>query len=155
MSIHIPIEERQRLPWHRRLLPLAAVGVAHLIGRLPPHRIRRVLTRCARGARPATYTEAATARQAVVSVSVRCAGRGCLPRSIATALLCRAHGTWPTWHTGVRTQPFTAHAWVEADDQPVNEPHTTTHIHPLITVAPKSGPVAGKNRTFPSSRKQA
>ena len=93
MSIHIPIEERQRLPWHRRLLPLAAVGVAHLIGRLPPHRIRRVLTRCARGVRPATYTEAAAAREAVVSVSVRCAGRGCLPRSIATALLCRAHGT--------------------------------------------------------------
>jgi Transglutaminase-like superfamily len=136
MSVHIPIEERHRLPWYRRLLPLVAVGTAHLIGRLPPRRIRRVMTWCAHCTRAATYAEAAAARQAVVAVSVRCAGHGCVPRSIATALLCRAHGTWPTWRTGVRTQPFIAHAWVEAEDRPVNEPHTTAQMHPLITIAP-------------------
>jgi hypothetical protein len=140
MSIHIPIEQRHRLPWHRRVLPLIAVGAAHLIGRLSPRRIRRLLTFCARDARPASYAEAAAARQAVVSSSVRCAGHGCVPRSIATALLCRIHGTWPTWHTGVRTQPFTAHAWIEAEGRPVNEPHTTSQIHPLITIAPKHVP---------------
>ncbi len=140
MSVHIPIEERHRLPWHRRLLPLAAVGAAHLIGRLPPRRIRHLLTRCARVARPATYVPAAAARQAVVAISVRCAGQGCLPRSIATALLCRVHGTWPTWHTGVRTQPFTAHAWVEAEGQPVDEHHTTSQLRPLITIPPGRRP---------------
>ena len=67
MSVHIPIEERHRLPWHRRLLPLVAVGAAHLIGRLSPRRIRRLLTWCAHRAQPATYVEAAAARQAVRS----------------------------------------------------------------------------------------
>ncbi|MGH3982067.1 MAG: lasso peptide biosynthesis B2 protein [Pseudonocardiaceae bacterium] len=140
MSIHIPIEERHRLPWHRSLLPLAAAGAAHLIGRLAPRRIRRLLTWCAQAARATSYTEAAAAHQAVVAVSVRCAGHGCPPRSIATALLCRTHGSWPTWHTGVRTIPFTAHAWVEAEGQPVDEPHTTAQTRPLITVAPNPTP---------------
>ncbi|MGH3821226.1 MAG: lasso peptide biosynthesis B2 protein [Pseudonocardiaceae bacterium] len=85
---------------------------------------------------PDCTAAAAAARQAVVAVSVRCAGHGCLPRSIATALLCRAHGAWPTWHTGVRTLPFAAHAWIEAEGRPVDEPHTTTQMRPLITVAP-------------------
>ena len=45
-----------------------------------------------------------------------------MPRSIATALLCRMSGTWPTWRVGVRTvAPFSAHAWVEAEGKPVDE----------------------------------
>ncbi|TVL90274.1 lasso peptide biosynthesis B2 protein [Streptomyces sp. SAJ15] len=61
------------------------------------------------------------ARHAVVAVSVTCAGQGCLQRSVATALLCRLAGTWPDWCTGIRTNPFLAHAWVEGDGEPVGE----------------------------------
>ena len=125
-----------RVEPHRRVLALLAVGAGHLIGRLPPARIRRVLTVAARGARPASYAEASRARRTVTAVSVRCAGEGCLPRSIATALLCRVGGSWPTWHAGVRTIPFRAHAWVEADNRPVDEPVSTTQMRPLVTVAP-------------------
>jgi hypothetical protein len=71
-----------------------------------------------------------------VAVSVLCAGEGCLQRSLATALLCRLRGTWPTWCTGVRTMPFSAHAWVEADGEPVDEPHPAGHYRPVITVPP-------------------
>ena len=70
-----------------------------------------------RGARPATYEQAKAARDTVVAVSLTCAAReGCLPRSLATVLLCRLHGSWPAWCVGARRlPPFAAHAWVEAE----------------------------------------
>lgn len=57
----------------------------------------------------------------MVTVSVQCAGQGCLQRSLATVLLCRAGGRWPDWCTGVRMEPFRAHAWVEVDGEPIGE----------------------------------
>ncbi|MBD0672607.1 lasso peptide biosynthesis B2 protein, partial [Streptomyces sp. CBMA156] len=87
---------------------------------------------------PAGHAEALAARQAVVALSMRCAGQGCLQRSIAAALLCRTRGSWPTWRTGVRTAPFRAHAWIEADGTPVGEPPEIAHFHPMITVEPLS-----------------
>ncbi|GGS14184.1 hypothetical protein GCM10010252_62030 [Streptomyces aureoverticillatus] len=60
----------------------------------------------------AGYEEALRARQEVTTVSTLCAGRYCLQRSLATALLCRMRGHVPTWCSGVRTTPFGAHAWV-------------------------------------------
>ncbi|MGQ0719273.1 MAG: lasso peptide biosynthesis B2 protein [Pseudonocardiales bacterium] len=61
-------------------------------------------------------------------------GKGCLQRSIAATLYWRAHGTWPTWCTGVRTNPFGAHAWIQVGDQPIGEPHPadpSSPSHPL------------------------
>lgn len=89
-----------------------------------------------RGARPATYGEAHLARTEVMSLSVACAGEGCLQRSLATALLCRMRGSWPTWCTGVRTQPFAAHAWVEAEGIPVGEETALAQYRPIMTVPP-------------------
>src|SRR3712207_3106579 len=103
------------------------VAAARLLSTRSPQRIRKVLTRLRRGARPATYEEACIARQAVVSVSLACAGReGCLARSLATTLLCRSNGYWPTWCLGARRlAPFYAHAWVEVDDVMRSEEHTS------------------------------
>ncbi|EQD88249.1 transglutaminase superfamily protein [Saccharopolyspora erythraea NRRL 2338] len=92
---------------------------------------------------PATAGQASAAREQVVSVSLRCAGQGCLQRSIATALLCRARGTRPTWCTGVRTQPFAAHAWVEAEGRLIGEPHPKGHYTPL-TVPPTAAGATGR-----------
>ncbi|WP_435854848.1 lasso peptide biosynthesis B2 protein [Streptomyces triculaminicus] len=39
-------------------------------------------------------------------------------------------------HRGVRTPPFAAHAWVEADGQRVGEPHDTATYRTLLTVPP-------------------
>jgi transglutaminase superfamily protein len=137
MSTPIPLSERERLLPHRRLLPLCAVGAARLLARLSPRSLRRVLTMLARGATAASYAQALAARREVVSVSILCAGEGCLQRSVATALLCRARGTWPTWCTGVRTRPyFKAHAWVEADGRPVDEPEDTDLLKVVISVPP-------------------
>ncbi|MEE1943206.1 lasso peptide biosynthesis B2 protein [Streptomyces sp. TRM 70361] len=118
----VPYEPRS-VPLPHRLAARFAVGCAHLLAVLPPGRIRAVLGPLRRGARPATVAEAAAARETVVAVSLVCGGRyGCLPRSLATVLLCRMRGRWATWCVGARARPpFAAHAWVEAEGVPVGE----------------------------------
>ncbi|CQR59434.1 lasso peptide biosynthesis B2 protein [Streptomyces leeuwenhoekii] len=138
MSTPAALVKRRKLPFHRRVLPLVAVGVARLLSRTKPARLRAILSYARRGAAPATVEQAMAARQAVVAVSQRCAGQACLQRSIATALLCRARGSWPTWCTGVRTSPFEAHAWIEAEGRLIGEPYPDGHYRPLLTVPPVS-----------------
>ncbi|MER7001086.1 lasso peptide biosynthesis B2 protein [Streptomyces sp. NPDC000410] len=125
---------RRRLPLRRRPAALLATAAARLIVALKPRRIRRVLSVVRRGAAPATMRQALAAREAVVAVSARCAGEGCLQRSVATALLCRMRGVWPEWCTGVRTAPFRAHAWVEVDGLPVGEPHRPGEYQRMMVV---------------------
>ncbi|HET9254104.1 MAG TPA: lasso peptide biosynthesis B2 protein [Pseudonocardiaceae bacterium] len=136
MSVPVALEHQYRLPPQQRILALLVVGAARLLATRRPRRVRRVLELIRRGARPATAAQALTARQAVVAVSVRCAGNGCLQRSIAAALYCRAHGSWPTWCTGVRTSPFASHAWIQVDDQPIGELYPAGHYRPLLTIPP-------------------
>ncbi|MFI9722364.1 lasso peptide biosynthesis B2 protein [Streptomyces sp. NPDC052396] len=136
MSGVVPHRARVRLSPGRRLLALLAVAVARRLARKPPARIRAILARLSRGARPATYAQARAARRTVVAVSLHCAGdQGCLPRSLATVLLCRAQGTWPAWAVGVRARPpFAAHAWVEAEGRMVEEEADPSYFRALFSV---------------------
>ncbi|MGW3966097.1 lasso peptide biosynthesis B2 protein [Amycolatopsis sp. NPDC005003] len=127
-------EPRIALGWRRQVTARVAVGAARLLIRLPPGRLRKALRVISTGARPATAAQALAARQATVSVSARCAGQGCLQRSVATALLCRLRGRWPDWCTGVRTQPFRAHAWVEVDGAAIGEYEDMRGFRPTMTV---------------------
>ncbi|MFD1148852.1 lasso peptide biosynthesis B2 protein [Saccharothrix hoggarensis] len=141
MSTQAALPDRSRRVGPRlRVLCWVITAVARGVARLPPQRIRSLLTVLSAGARPAGHAEALAARDAVTAVSLRCAGPGCLPRSIATALLCRVKGSWPTWRVGVRTAPFSAHAWVEAEGRPVGEPPGTELLHVLMTVRPAPRP---------------
>ncbi|MEU9338863.1 lasso peptide biosynthesis B2 protein [Streptomyces sp. NPDC048290] len=138
MSAPLALPSRSRLPVHRRAAPLVAVAVARVLCGATPRRLRRVLHVLRRGAAPATAAQARAARSAVVSVSARAAGgSGCLQRSLATALLCRSRGTWPTWCTGVRTDPFSAHAWVEAGGALIDEPFPPGYYHVVFQVPPE------------------
>ncbi|NYI07611.1 lasso peptide biosynthesis B2 protein [Allostreptomyces psammosilenae] len=134
MTISVTLENTGRVPWRRRLAARLAVALARPLAALPPRRLRRALALASRGARPATVEQAAAARLAVVSVSVHCAGQGCLRRSVATALLCRLGGGWPDWCTGVRTEPFRAHAWVEVAGRPVGERDEIRHYRKTMVV---------------------
>ncbi|MDJ1131435.1 lasso peptide biosynthesis B2 protein [Streptomyces iconiensis] len=137
MSFDTTLADRRPLPLRQRPSAALAAVAARLLATRSPHRITRVLTAVRTGARPATADEALAARDAVVRISRRCAtDSGCLPRSLATVLLCRLRGTWPTWCTGVRTQPFSAHAWVVAGGQPVGEPRSAGTYTPVVTVPP-------------------
>ena len=94
------------VPPPRRIVTYLAVGGARLLATQSPRRIRTVLGWLRRGARPATFDQAKAARDAVVAVSLVCAAReGCLARSLATMLLGRLGGQWPTWCVGARRLP--------------------------------------------------
>lgn len=122
-----------------------AIALAFLLARLKPHRLAVVLRFLSRGARPAHLDAATTLHELIVSTSPKCAGwRGCLPRSIAIAMLCRCRGTWPTWCAGVRrTPPFAAHAWVECQSQVVGECLPPSAYAPLIRI---EAPVGGRTQ---------
>ncbi|GAA3671322.1 transglutaminase superfamily protein [Lentzea atacamensis] len=124
------------VPLRRRIAARLAVTAATPLAHLKPRTLRRILSLLRRGAKPAPYDTAKAARDAVLAVSLRCLGpQGCLPRSVAVALLCRMSGTWPTWCAGVRVMPpFGAHAWVEADGVPVDENLPAQYFRPLMTV---------------------
>lgn len=124
------------VPFGRRIQVRTMVAAARLLSTRSPQRIRTVLTWMHRGTRPATHEETRNARQAVVSVSLACAGReGCLVRSLATTLLCRAHGYWPTWCLGARRlAPFYAHAWVEVDGVMIGEDYPADYFRTFFTV---------------------
>jgi hypothetical protein len=135
MSVPMRPPSESGPPFRRRLAALGSVAAAHLLTKLSPRRVRTALTLLSRGARPVGDTaQVRTARDAVVAVSRHCAGEGCLQRSVATVLLCRLRGVWPTWCAGVRTDPFRAHAWVEVDGVPVGEPYPPGYFHPLMAV---------------------
>ena len=56
-------------------------------------------------------------------------------KSLATVLLCRWRGAWPTWCVGVRRlPPFGAHAWVEAEGVAVGEDYPPDYFRTLFTV---------------------
>ncbi len=124
------------IPWPTRALTRLAVGAGRLLATQSPRRIRTVLQWLRQGARPATVDEAKAARDAVVTVSLACAGReGCLPRSLATVLLCRARGHWATWCVGARRMPpFGAHAWVEVDGAAVGESYPPDYFRTFFSV---------------------
>jgi hypothetical protein len=124
------------VPLPRRLLAYIVIALARLLATRAPHRIRALLGWLRRGARPATYEEAKAARDTIVAISLICGAReGCVPRSLATVLLCRVRGTWPAWTVGVRRlPPFAAHAWVEADGRMVEEDYPPDYFRRLLQV---------------------
>ncbi|MEW2114894.1 lasso peptide biosynthesis B2 protein [Streptomyces sp. NPDC005474] len=142
MTTPSALERPTGVPFPRRLTARLVLIPALALSFLPPRRIRAVLHLVCRGATPATAAQAKNARDAMCAVSLRCAGpKGCLPRSLGAALLCRLGGSWPTWCTGVRVvPPFTAHAWVEVDGRPVDEGVPDDYFTRLITVSPGSRP---------------
>ncbi|TDD27623.1 lasso peptide biosynthesis B2 protein [Actinomadura sp. KC06] len=140
MTVPSALHRPSGIPPSRRAAARAAVALARLLAFLPPGRVRTVLAVVRAGARPATYEQARAARETVTGVSLACLGpRGCLPRSLATALLCRLGGAWPTWCVGARTlPPFGAHAWVEAEGRLVEENVPDGYLAPLMTVPPRT-----------------
>ncbi|MFF7445899.1 MULTISPECIES: lasso peptide biosynthesis B2 protein [unclassified Streptomyces] len=138
MTTPSALERPTGVPLTRRLAARLVLPVAVLLSLLPPRRIRAVLGVVRRGAPPATPAQAKNARDAMCGVSLLCAGpKGCLPRSLGAALLCRLTGSWPTWCTGASVvPPFNAHAWIEAEDRPIGEDVPDGYFTRLLTVGP-------------------
>lgn len=136
MSDVLPYEVA-RVGIRDRIAVKTAVAVGRLLAHAPPRTLRAVLGTAARGALPASYAQARAARDTVLTVDAFTrGGSACLPRSIATALICRSRGVWPSWCVGVlATPPFTAHAWVAAEDRIVDEPMGSDDFSTLFSVS--------------------
>ncbi|OKK02614.1 polyketide beta-ketoacyl synthase [Streptomyces sp. CB03234] len=138
MTTPSALERPTGVPLTRRLAARLVLLPAVVLSLLPPRRIRAVLGAVRRGAAPATAAQAQSARDAMCAVSLLCAGpKGCLPRSLGAALLCRLTGSWPTWCTGASVvPPFNAHAWIEAEGRPIGEGVPDDYFRRLLAVGP-------------------
>ncbi|TDC78637.1 lasso peptide biosynthesis B2 protein [Streptomyces hainanensis] len=136
MSTPILPEPGIRTSGWRGIRARAAVAVAIPLSRLSPGRVQRVLGFVVRGGTRPTPADVLRWRGAVVGVSRRCAGEGCLPRSVAVMLLARSHGFAPVWKTGFRPSPFIGHAWVEVDGVAVGEPDIVGTFLTTLQVSP-------------------
>ncbi|MEU1736167.1 lasso peptide biosynthesis B2 protein [Streptosporangium sp. NPDC020145] len=134
MSAPIMPQRRVRLRRRPAVAARTAAALALPLSRLSPHLLRRVLNLLVRGTRPPVAADVLAWRDAVNSVSRRCAGEGCLQRSVAVMLLGRLYGAPPAWKTGFRPDPFVAHAWVEVDGVPIGEPEVVAHFHAVMSV---------------------
>ncbi|MBF6332534.1 lasso peptide biosynthesis B2 protein [Nocardia transvalensis] len=122
------------------------VTLSRILSRMPPARLRSLLAQLSTGARPATYSESKRARDVVLTASARCRGQSaCLVRSLTIVLLCRTRGIWPTWCVGVlAAPPFTAHAWVEADGEIVDEPMRSTDFRKFFSIPARPKTISNK-----------
>ncbi len=92
--------------------------------------LRRSVRLARRLAKPAGAAALATAPRVVVDTAKQVAtaaafypGRAqCLEQSLALFLLLRRRGVPAELRIGVQPFPFAAHAWVEHDGRPINEP---------------------------------
>ena len=130
------LHQPRSVPLPRRAVAHGVVAAAWLLATRPPGQIRSLLGRLRRDVEPASYEQAKAARDTVVAVSLHCAAReGCVARSLATVLLCRLGGHWPTWCVGARRMPpFGAHAWVEAEGRMVGEDYPPDYFRTFFTV---------------------
>ncbi|WP_420329968.1 lasso peptide biosynthesis B2 protein [Rothia halotolerans] len=123
------------------MFALAAVSVAVVLSRMRPERIVRILNRLNRSCPEASEELCSWVRAAVCNVSLTCRGpKGCLHRSIATAIGCRLMGASATWCTGFALAPFRAHAWVELEGNPIDEAEEVAdYVVVLMTSPPRGG----------------
>ena len=121
MGSPVYMEQRIKLGVLEGLLARISSVSAYWLIKMKPSRLEWVMRHVAVLNGVADYAKVEYLRTAVNSVSARCAGNGCLQRSVAVMLLARLYRISLIWRCGFRTKPFIAHAWVESDGQPVGE----------------------------------
>lgn len=114
------------------------VPIARVLSEVSPWTIQQILTYLSRNFSEASPAQVLEWRDAVNNISPRCAGNGCLQRSIAVALLARLFRRKVIWKAGFRTDPFLAHAWVEIQGEPIGEPEEVANYHVTISTDMKN-----------------
>ena len=125
--------------WRAHATVLAAHGLLTATRRRPALR-RHLLRLLRRRTRPAGVDEVRRAHRAITAVSLHCASsHGCLPRSLAIVLWCRATGQHATWVLGASVDPPAAlHAWVEAAHTS-RQPRASSHPSTVRPPGPGGG----------------
>ncbi|WP_354191080.1 lasso peptide biosynthesis B2 protein [Arthrobacter sp. UYCu712] len=105
----------------------AAVMASRAASHIKPAVLHKVLRRYAAlvdvmGERSVTRSRAEHVHAALCGISPRCASHdACFVRSLALFLYLRPLGRNISWHAGFRTDPFFAHAWIQAGEHSISE----------------------------------
>lgn len=147
MTLQLFPEEIEPTTLSDRARARVAVALAYLLSRRSPERIAKTLSRWVDRYPAATEKEARRDRSAVCTVSGRCRGQeGCLQRSLATVIASRLRHKSLGWCSGIATDPFRAHAWVEVDGSPVQEFSEITDYVKTLEIAPSRPKATLKSR---------
>ena len=138
-------------PWTWRARAVAALAltlaVQHTARR--PRRFARVVNLAnlaGRRARPATVAEARHAVNAVRRVARYVPARvACFEQSIAAAVTLAIAGRRATWCHGVAGYPLRFHAWLAHNEEPIEEPATTSEYTVLLKIGPGHGDRKGQS----------
>ncbi|MGH3720811.1 MAG: lasso peptide biosynthesis B2 protein [Pseudonocardiaceae bacterium] len=138
MTTPMAVEPRVRkVPARRRAVAWAVlVSVTLALRALRLQRIERLARLLSRRARrAATVREVTDLLDAIDQAGPWLPARvACLERSLAVLLWCGLRRRSVRWRLGVRTPPFTAHAWVEIAGHPVGELVPVQSYLPILTI---------------------
>lgn len=121
MSSPVRVETHGNYSLATQTMARVCTMISYFLIKLPPKKIAAVLRAGVKGTSAPSAAEVLRYRDAANSVSPRCAGNGCLQRSVAVMIWGITRRRTPDWVSGVRLNPFIAHAWVEIDGVPVGE----------------------------------
>ena len=134
MSSPVRMEQRTKLSVKNKITALFCANVSFFLIKLPPKKLSEVIEKLSKNTRKALPKEVESWRTSIKSINVRCAGNGCLQRSVAVMLRGIIARRTPDWVSGFQVSPFIAHAWVEVDGIPIGEEMDLSNFQKILFV---------------------
>ena len=134
MSSPVRMEQRTKLSVKNKITALFCANVSFFLIKLPPKKLSEVIEKLSKNTRKALPKEVESWRTSINSINVRCAGNGCLQRSVAVMLRGILARRTPDWVSGFQVSPFIAHAWVEVDGIPIGEEMDLSNFQKILFV---------------------
>lgn len=134
MSSPVRMEQRTKLSVKNKITALFCANVSFFLIKLPPKKLSEVIEKLSKNTRKALPKEVESWRTSINSINVRCAGNGCLQRSVAVMLRGIIARRTPEWVSGFQVSPFIAHAWVEVDGIPIGEEMDLSNFQKILFV---------------------
>ena len=134
MSSPVRMEQRTKLSVKNKITALFCANVSFFLIKLPPKKLSEVIEKLSKNTRMALPKEVESWRTSINSINVRCAGNGCLQRSVAVMLRGIIARRTPDWVSGFQVSPFIAHAWVEVDGIPIGEEMDLSNFQKILFV---------------------
>ena len=134
MSSPVRMEKRTKLSFKNKITAFFCANVSFFLIRLPPKKLSKIIEKLSKRTQSATPAEVEQWSTYINSINVRCAGNGCLQRSVAVMLWGIIARRTPDWISGFQVSPFIAHAWVEIDGKPIGEEIDLSKFQKIIFV---------------------
>lgn len=134
MSSPVRMEQRTKLSVKNKITALFCANVSFFLIKLPPKKLSEVIEKLSKNTRKALPKEVESWVTSINSINVRCAGNGCLQRSVAVMLRGIIARRTPDWVSGFQVSPFIAHAWVEVDGIPIGEEMDLSNFQKILFV---------------------